>query len=83
MVLIDESFIQLRIRQLGEILREKYPSEPPVFLVVLKGAFIFAADLLRESGLSSQVEFFQISSYKGTGTTGKIKTKIHLPDHLA
>lgn len=83
MHLIEESFIQIRLQHLGEILRETYPSEPPVMLVILKGAFIFAADLIRESGLASPIEFLQVSSYKDTESTGKISTHIPMPPHLS
>jgi len=83
MHLIEESFIKIRLQQLGEILRETYPSDPPVMLVILKGAFVFAADLIRESGLASPIEFLQISSYKDTQSTGKINTHIPMPPHLA
>jgi hypoxanthine phosphoribosyltransferase len=82
MELIEESFIQIRLQQLGEILREIYPSEPPVMLVILKGAFVFAADLIRETGLASPIEFLQISSYNDTESTGKITTHIPMPPHL-
>jgi len=83
MHLIEESFIKIRLQQLGEILRETYPSDPPVMLVILKGAFIFAADLIRESCLSSPIEFLQVSSYKDTESTGKINTHIPMPPNLA
>lgn len=82
MHLIDESFIKIRLQQIGEILRETYPYEPPVILVILKGAFVFAADLIRETGLASPIEFLQVSSYKETQSTGKINTQIPLAPNL-
>lgn len=43
------------------------------FVIMLKGAFVFAADLLRASALQGEVCFVRTSSYSGTSTEGKVK----------
>ena len=81
-VLLDNSFIHLRVEYLGKVLTEKYAGKNPIFLVVLKGAFVFAADLIRACKMDIEVTFLQVSSYQGKQTTGKISTHIPLSSSL-
>lgn len=67
------SEIQQRVTTIGAALREKFADKKPVFVVMLKGAFIFAADLLRASGLQAQVDMVRTRSYQGTSNTGTIE----------
>lgn len=64
-------------RVASEINRD-YQGESPLFLVVLNGAFIFAADLMREISLPSEVSFVKLASYEGTSTTGTVREVIGL-----
>lgn len=55
----------------------------PMFLVVLTGAFMFAADLLRHVGINDcDVCFIRYSSYAGTSTTGKVRRLSNVPDGI-
>ncbi|MEN9530513.1 MAG: hypothetical protein RI932_2386 [Pseudomonadota bacterium] len=54
-----------------------------VVLVVLHGAFIFAADLVRHISLPTEIESVRIKSYQGTRSTGKIELLSQLPERLA
>jgi hypoxanthine phosphoribosyltransferase len=47
-------------------------------LGILNGAFIFAADLLRGMTIECELTFIKLSSYRGTGTTGKVQTVLGL-----
>ena len=53
-----------------------------VFLGILNGAFIFAADLIRKIKIDCQVTFVRMTSYKGTLTTGSVETLIGIGDEL-
>ncbi len=55
----------------------------PIFLVVLNGAFMFAADLLKEIDLKSEVSFIKVSSYKGTSSTGNVTELIGLDENVS
>lgn len=56
----------------------------PVFLCVLNGAFIFAADLFRELGIvESKINFVRYSSYNGTSTSGDVKQVMGLTEDIA
>jgi len=54
----------------------------PVFLVVLNGAFIFAADLYRKIEIESEISFVKLASYSGTETTSDVKELIGLNEKL-
>ena len=69
--------IQRRVRELGAAIQADYAGRSPAFLVMLKGAFVFAADLIRASGLPCEVNFVRLASYQGTSSTGDLS--IHLP----
>lgn len=69
-------------RVAGEIARD-YEGKRPHFLCVLTGAFVFASDLLRASGLNeAKISFIRYKSYEGTSTTGCVKQLIGLPDDI-
>ncbi|MFO7613867.1 MAG: phosphoribosyltransferase family protein [Bacteroidales bacterium] len=54
----------------------------PLFLVVLNGAFIFAADLYRKITIPSEISFVKLASYSGTQTTSEVKELIGINETL-
>ena len=73
-VLISEEEIKQRVAELGAAISADMAGKEPVFIGVLKGSFIFMADLVRAVSLHSEVDFMQVSSYgAGTTTTGAVK----------
>jgi hypoxanthine phosphoribosyltransferase len=54
----------------------------PIFLVVLNGAFIFAADLYRKIEIESEISFVKLASYSGTESTSEVKELIGLNEKL-
>ena len=80
--LIDEQEIQHRIRALAEELAEVCQGELTL-VVVLKGSFVFGADLLRalgRLGVDPRVEFIQLRSYRGGRQAGKLEVVGVLPE---
>ena len=73
---LTEEMIRVRVTQLGQELRHRFSTGSPTFVVMLKGAFIFAADLIRASHLNGEVCMVRTSSYHGTETEGKVR--LHL-----
>ena len=55
----------------------------PLFLGVLNGAFIFAADLMRELTIPSEISFVKLASYQGTTSTGKINEVLGINEDLS
>lgn len=72
-VFLSEPQIKARVNTIGQQLAADLAGQQPVFLVMLKGAFIFAADLIRASGLGGEVDFVRTSSYVGTVSSREIK----------
>ena len=70
--------------ELGEALYKKYEGRRPLFLGVLKGSFVFMADLVRQINLPLTVDFLSASSYgSGTESSGQVKLKLDLADDIS
>jgi len=73
-ILISESEIKKRIKELGEEISKDYKDKFPLFVCILRGAFVFLADLVREVDIPISVDFMAISSYSGqTESSGQVK----------
>src|SRR6267142_337538 len=80
--MISSTRIARRVRQLGRQISETYADieTPLVIVVILKGATVFAADLLRSLSIPAELEFVRASSYRG-GTTSSGKLQLaHMVD---
>jgi len=64
-ILITTEKIKSRIKELAKRIEQDYKDKEPLFVCVLKGAFIFCSDIIREIDLPISVEFVKISTYKG------------------
>ncbi|UFS70599.1 hypoxanthine phosphoribosyltransferase [Geomonas sp. RF6] len=67
--------IEREVARLAREINEAYAGEELLAVVVLNGAFIFAADLLRAVQVPLQVDFVKLSSYVGTSTSGQVLVK--------
>ena len=73
-VFLSTDQIQARVREMGEQITKDYPDGPLYLVAILKGAFMFLADLSRAIQTPSRIEFMGISSYgKGKTTSGQVK----------
>ena len=73
-VLVTEEQIKTRISEMGAELYQRFQGKNPLFLSVLKGSFVFMADLVRACQLKSDVEFIAVSSYENaTSSSGRVK----------
>lgn len=79
---INRSEIVLQVRKMAESIDRDYKDKDPLFLSILNGSFIFAADLLREVNVPSQISFIKLSSYSQVTSTGKVKELIGLNDNV-
>lgn len=75
---IPEAEILQRVKAVAARINKDYKGQKPIFLAVLNGSFIFAADLLREVDLPCEISFVKLASYEGTQTTGAIRELIGL-----
>ena len=81
--LIDADTIEARVRELGAEITRDYRERGDLVLVpVLKGSFVFGADLARSIDLPLSVDFFGCRSYEGTKTTGVVQTTLDLSSSI-
>jgi hypoxanthine phosphoribosyltransferase len=79
---INKSKIQQKVRELAGQITTDYADKTPLFLPILNGSFIFAADLIKQVEIPCKTSFVKISSYAGTASTGQLKTLIGLEESL-
>lgn len=73
-VFLTSEQIQNRVREMGQQITADFPEGPIYLIAILKGAFMFLADLSRAIRTPSRVEFIGISSYgRGKTTSGQVK----------
>src|SRR5258708_6843868 len=75
---ISSDQIQSRVQELANQMNEDLKGKEPIFLCVLNGAFIFAADLLKKINMNCEIAFIRVSSYSGTQSTGVMKNVMGL-----
>lgn len=73
-VLITEEEIQMKCKELGELLAKEYDGKFPLAIGVLKGAMPFMSDLVRHMDIHVELDFMDVSSYgSGTKSSGEVK----------
>ncbi|NCO66030.1 MAG: hypoxanthine phosphoribosyltransferase [Candidatus Aquicultor secundus] len=83
-VIVSEEQIKLRVRELGRQISEDYRGKDLMLVGILRGAFVFLADLIREMGISVETDFIAISSYGSASTTsGVVRILKDLDDDIA
>ncbi|MBQ8154348.1 MAG: hypoxanthine phosphoribosyltransferase [Prevotella sp.] len=79
---ISEQEIKERVKMLAQQMSKDFEGKNPLFLAVLNGSFIFAADLMREMTIPCEISFVKLASYQGTTSTGKVKEVIGINEDL-
>lgn len=79
---ISETTIQNKIKELANQINIDYKDKKPLFLAILNGSFMFAADLFKEVTVDAEICFIKLASYKGTQSTGHVITSIGLDSNI-
>lgn len=79
---ISEETIKARVKEVAAQLDADLRKKNPLFLVILNGSFVFAADLLRDINFPCEITFVKMASYEGTSTTGEVKQLIGLNESV-
>ncbi len=79
---IKEQELLAQIAKLGKQINEDYADKRPLFIAILNGSFMFAADLFKELTIEAEICFIKLASYKGTTSTGNVITSIGLDESL-
>lgn len=81
-VKISAAEIQKAVSDVARQLNTDMKDKKPLFLAVLNGSFIFAADLMKKVTVECEISFVKLASYQGTASTGKIKKLIGINEDL-
>jgi hypoxanthine phosphoribosyltransferase len=70
--------ISEQVKRVASEIDRDYKNKKPLFIAILNGAFMFAADLFREVAIESEICFIKLASYKGVASSGQVVTAIGL-----
>jgi hypoxanthine phosphoribosyltransferase len=74
--------IQQRVKELAAEINKNYAGKKPLFIAILNGSFMFAADLFKQLSIEAEICFIKLASYKGMKSSGKVITTIGLEEDL-
>jgi hypoxanthine phosphoribosyltransferase len=80
--LLSTDEIQARVAALGKQITEDYQDKDLVVVGVLKGAFVFMSDLIRNIDVPLTCDFLRVSSYKGGSSTGIVRLDLDLSQSI-
>src|SRR3954451_10017731 len=75
---LSKAEIEKRIQELALQLSKDYARKKPLFISILNGSFMFAADLFKYIHIDAEICFIKLASYKGTKSSGQVVTAIGL-----
>ena len=81
-VLISAEEIEAAVAKAGSQISRDFDGKDPIFVGVLKGCFIFMADLMRHVDINCSMDFMAVSSYSGTSSTGAVKINKDLNESI-
>ena len=79
---LTEEVIQKKIQELAGQINEDYAGKKPLFIAILNGSFMFAADLFKHLTVEAEICFIKLASYKGMKSSGHVVTAIGLDQDL-
>jgi len=79
---LPEDLIREKVKELAALLDKDYAGKKPLFIAILNGSFMFAADLFKELSIEAEICFIKLASYKGTKSTGQVITAIGLDTEI-
>src|SRR5678810_1150191 len=75
---LPEQEIQQQVKRIAGQLDEDYRNKRPLFIAILNGSFMFAADLFKYLTIDAEISFIKLASYKGMKSSGNVITAIGL-----
>ncbi|HTM91280.1 MAG TPA: hypoxanthine phosphoribosyltransferase [Flavisolibacter sp.] len=75
---LSEAEIQQQVKRIAGELSRDYEEKRPLFVAILNGAFMFAADLFKHLTIDAEISFIKLASYKGMKSSGNVITAIGL-----
>lgn len=79
---LSSESIERRVKEMADAINKDYSGKKPLFIAILNGSFIFAADLFRHLTIEAELCFIKLASYKGMKSSGKVITSIGLEEDI-
>ncbi len=79
---ISQQQISEAVKKIAASINKELEKEKPLFLVVLNGSFMFAADLLKEVSIPCEISFIKVASYHGTTSSGTVTELIGMSEDV-
>ena len=80
---ISSATIETAVQHMADEINRDYADKSPLFLAILNGSFVFAADLIRKVTIPCQISFVKLASYSGTTSTNQVREMIGLNEDIA
>jgi hypoxanthine phosphoribosyltransferase len=81
-VFIEKTIIEKRIIELASLINQDYAGKRPLFLAILNGSFMFAAELMKSVTLVCEITFLRVTSYQATESSGKVHQILGLLENI-
>lgn len=80
---ISKEEISEKVSEIARSINKDYVGKQPLFIAILNGSFVFAADLFKQITIPAEISFVKLSSYNGTSSTGSVVTSIGLENNVS
>ena len=81
-IYLTEAVIQQRVKELADKINSDFAGKKPLFIAILNGSFMFAADLFKQLSIEAELSFIKLASYKGMKSSGKVVTSIGMEEDI-
>ena len=81
-ILFIQQQIENRILELSDLLTQHYKGKNPLFIAVLNGSFMFAAELFKNCNIEAEITFIRVKSYANITSTGTVTEVIGLVENI-
>lgn len=81
-IYLSEAAIQERVNDIAADINREYKGKKPLFIAILNGSFMFAADIFKHLSIDAEISFIKLASYRGMKSTGNVITSIGLDVEL-
>lgn len=79
---LSQQEIEKAVKKIAEEISNHYAGEKPLFIAILNGSFMFAAELFKYISIPAEICFIKLASYKGTTSSGHVITSIGLDTEI-
>lgn len=81
-IFLEEELILSRVKELAQAISIDFAGTQPLFIAVLNGSFIFAADIIKSISFPCEIQFVKVSSYHGAQSSGKVQQVLGLNQNI-